>query len=108
MARFNPEQAIEIMLTNQDGLLSFIEKEQLQKFKKEQDEMEKALKMSMSGQPGLEDEKSNKPLTAEEFDKKSDVYLAVLFGQLFQVTDKTVIDKRKALEILSKFDTAKI
>lgn len=94
MCHFNTEQAIETMLTNQDGLLKFIEKEQLKKFKIEQAEMEKALQMSMSGEStSSPQDQDTKPLTTEEFDLKAKVYLKKLISLLVQVSDTTLINR---------------
>lgn len=50
MARFDSQRAIEILLSNQTELIAFIEKQQIEKARKEQEELERAAKMSLVGQ----------------------------------------------------------
>lgn len=64
--------------------------------------MEKALQMSMGGEPTTSQDSEEKPLTNEEFDKKMKVYTKNLISLLVQVSDTTLIDRSKALDILTR------
>ena len=88
MAKFDTGRAIEILLSNQDELITFMEKSQIEKAKKEQAEIDKVQKLSLFEN---DDSVMFKPITVEDFKKYHNIFKLRLYNTLFKVTENSTL-----------------